>query len=94
MKFCEHVPNSPKIKNLEELIPNLLGKEDFLASKILGKETFSSTLNVMISQIVRNECLRFGVHVDIQVSYKILQLEILKKVIILHQPLSFQEGLF
>jgi hypothetical protein len=32
----------------------------------------------MISQTVRNECVRFGRHVDIQVSYKILQLEVLK----------------
>jgi hypothetical protein len=43
------------------------------------KKTFLSTLNVMISQTVRNEYTRFGGHVDIEVSYKILQLEILKK---------------
>jgi hypothetical protein len=29
-------------------------------------------LNVMILQTVRNECVRFGGHVDIEVSYKIL----------------------
>jgi hypothetical protein len=48
----------------------------------------------MISQMVRNECLRFGVHIDIQVSYKILWLEIPKVVLILYQPLGFEEGLF
>jgi hypothetical protein len=29
-------------------------------------------LDVMILQTVRNECVRFGGHVDIEVSYKIL----------------------
>jgi hypothetical protein len=33
----------------------------------------------MILQIVWNECVRFGGHINIQVSYKILQLEVLKK---------------
>jgi hypothetical protein len=28
---------------------------------------------------VRNECVRFGGHVDIEVSYKILRLDVLKK---------------
>jgi hypothetical protein len=36
------------------------------------KKTFSSTLKVMISQMVRNESVRFGRHIDIEVSYKIL----------------------
>jgi hypothetical protein len=30
----------------------------------------------MISQTVRNECVRFGGHVDIDVSYKILRLKV------------------
>jgi hypothetical protein len=30
----------------------------------------------MISQMVRNESVRFGRHIDIEVSYKILQLEV------------------
>jgi hypothetical protein len=38
----------------------------------------------MILQMVRNECLRFGGHVDIEVRYKILQLDVLKKTQILH----------
>jgi hypothetical protein len=55
----------------------------FLAFKSLlsplaqGKKTFLSTLNVMILQTVRNECVRFGGHVDIEVRYKILQLDVL-----------------
>jgi uroporphyrinogen-III synthase len=71
IKFCEHVPKSLRNKALNRLILNLFEKVVFLASKILQsclgtwKETFSSTLNVTISQMVRNECLRFGVHVDI-----------------------------
>jgi hypothetical protein len=36
------------------------------------KKTFKLILNVMISQTVRSECVRFGGHVGIEVSYKIL----------------------
>jgi hypothetical protein len=49
-----------------------------------GKKTILSTLNVMILQTVRNEYVRFGGHVDIEVSYKILQLDVLKETSILH----------
>jgi hypothetical protein len=52
--------------------------------------TFLSTLNVMIMQTVRNECVRFGGHVDIEVGYKILQLEVLYKAPILHNSPCFQ----
>jgi hypothetical protein len=78
MRFCGHVPNSPRNKNLKRLILNLLEKLVFLDPKRLlslfgtSKKTFSSTLNVMISQMVRNESVRFGRHIDIEVSYKIL----------------------
>jgi hypothetical protein len=58
----------------------------FLAFKTLlspsgadGKKTFLLTLNVMILQTVRNECVRFGGHVDIEVSYKIIWLNVLKE---------------
>jgi hypothetical protein len=37
-----------------------------------AKKTFSSTLNVMILQITRNESVRFCRHINIEVSYKIL----------------------
>jgi hypothetical protein len=40
------------------------------------KKTFISTLNVMISQMVRNESVTFGRHINIEVSYKILRLKI------------------
>jgi hypothetical protein len=79
MRFCGHVPNSPRNKNLKRLISYLLEEVGFLDPKRLlstcrrGEKTFSSTLNVMISQMVRNESVRFGRHIDIEVSYKILQ---------------------
>ena len=47
---------------------------DFLAFKTLlspwvqGKFFFWSTLNIMILQTVKNECVRFGGHVDIEIS--------------------------
>jgi hypothetical protein len=55
---------------------------------------FFSTLNIMILQMVRNEYVRFSGHVDMQVSYKILQLEVPKKTPILQNLPCFQEGLF
>jgi hypothetical protein len=35
---------------------------------VQGKNTFLSTLNVIILQTVKNECVRFGGHVDIEVN--------------------------
>jgi hypothetical protein len=78
MRFCGHVPISPRNKNLKMHI----------------SYTFSSTLNVMILQMVRNESVRFVGNIDIEVNYKILQLEIPKLVPILHYPACFQKGLF
>ena len=48
----------------------------------------------MISQMVRNDNVRFGRHIDIEVSYKILLLEIPKLNLFLHYPACFQKGLF
>jgi hypothetical protein len=48
----------------------------------------------MILQTVWNECVRFGRHINIQVSYKILWLEVQKKASILHKLPCFQDGLF
>jgi hypothetical protein len=68
----------------------------FLAFKTLlspsgiVKKTFLSTLNVMILQTVRNECVRFGGHVDIEVSYKILRLNVLKETQNLHNLSCFE----
>ena len=39
--------------------------------------------------MIRNEFVRFGGHVQIQISYKILQLEVQKKTPILHNPPCF-----
>jgi hypothetical protein len=55
-----------------------------------GKKTFCLILNVMISQTVKNDCVRFGGHVDIEVSYKILWLEVLKESPILDTSPCFQ----
>jgi hypothetical protein len=100
MRFCGHVPKSLRNKNPKRHIPSLLEKVVFLDLKRLlspfrrGQKTFFSTLkfNVMISQMVRNESVRFGRHIDMEVSYKILQLEIPKLVQILHYLACFQKG--
>jgi hypothetical protein len=55
-----------------------------------AKNSFSSTFNVMISHMVRNESVRFGRHIDVEVSYKILQLEVPKLVQILYYLACFQ----
>jgi hypothetical protein len=44
--------------------------------------------------MVRNESVRFGRHIGIEVSYKSLQLEIPKLVLILHYLACFKKGLF
>ena len=51
----------------------------------------------MILQMVWNEineCVRFGGYVKIQVRYKILRLEILKKALIFAQSALLSKGLF
>jgi hypothetical protein len=81
---------------MESNIPYPLQKMVFGASKTLlyplgiGEKTFSSTLNVMILQMVRAECVRFGGHVHMEVRYKILRLEILYKAPSLHNSPSSQ----
>jgi hypothetical protein len=99
MRFWGHVPNSLRNKNMERHNPYPLLKMVFLAFKTLlspscaGKKTFLSTLNVMILQTVRNECVRFGGHVDIEVTYKILRLDVLKETQNLHNLSCFEKGL-
>jgi hypothetical protein len=58
--------------------------------KAHGKKTFFPTLNVRILQTVRNECVRFGGHVDIEVSYKILRLDVLKETSSLQNSPCFE----
>jgi hypothetical protein len=49
----------------------------------------------MILQMIKNGYVKFGGHVEIQLSYiKILQLEVPKKAPILKNPPCFQEGFF
>jgi hypothetical protein len=48
----------------------------------------------MISQMVRNEIVRFGRLIDIEVSYKILRFDVPNLVLILHYLACFQKGLF
>jgi hypothetical protein len=48
----------------------------------------------MILQMVWNECIWLGGQINIQVSYKILQLEVQTKASIFHNLPCFQEGLF
>jgi hypothetical protein len=68
MRFCEHVPNSLRNKNPKRHIPYLLEKVVFLDSKRLlspfcrGEKNFFFNFDVMISQMVRNESVRFGRH--------------------------------
>jgi hypothetical protein len=58
--------------------------------KAQWKKTFFSTLNIMILQTMRNECVIFGGHVDIEVNYKILLLDVLKKTPSLQNPSCFE----
>jgi hypothetical protein len=44
--------------------------------------------------MVRNEYVRFGGHVDVQVSYKVLGLTVPKKALILHNLTCYLDGLF
>ena len=44
-----------------------------------GKKLYYPTSNLTILQTMRNKCIRFGGYVKIQISYKILRLEVPKK---------------
>jgi hypothetical protein len=96
MRFWGDVPNSLRNKNTERYIPHLRLKMIFLAFKTLlclygtrGKHFFVK-MNVMILQRMRNECVRFGGHVDIEITYKFLQLDVLKETLILHNLSCFE----
>jgi hypothetical protein len=60
MRFCKSVTNSLRKKNKKLHNPYLLKKEVFLVSKTLlspigtRKKSFSSTLNFIILQMVKN----------------------------------------
>jgi hypothetical protein len=73
----------------------ILQKVVFLASKTLlsptstRKKTFSSTLNFMILEMVTNKYAKLSTHIDRQVNYKILQLEVPNNPETLHNPPCF-----
>jgi hypothetical protein len=71
----------------------ILTPKDYCPPFGVAEKTFSSTLNVKISQMVMNESVRFGKHIDIEVSYKILQLEVTKLDPIFHYRACFRKGL-
>jgi hypothetical protein len=80
---------------------HIYSKNGFLATKILlhpsctwKEKLFLKTLNIMILQMVRNECVRFGGHVDIYLSYKTLWLEVPKASPILHNLPCFMRDRF
>jgi hypothetical protein len=68
---------------MERHIPYLLLKMAFWVFKTLlsslgtGEKNFFVNFEHLILQTVKNECVRFGGHVDIEVRYKILRLDIL-----------------
>ena len=61
--------------------------------KCNGKKLFFN-LKISILQMSKKKNLKFGGHVDIQVRYKILQLEVPKRVLVLKNLTCFEEGLF
>jgi hypothetical protein len=99
MRFCGHVPNPRKSKNKKRHMLYLLKKVDFLDPKRLlspfcsGRKNYFFNLNVMISEMVMSESVRFGRHIDIEVSYKILQILVQKLVPILHYQACCRKGL-
>jgi hypothetical protein len=76
--FVDMYLTNPKTRIWSPSIDTYSKKWFFWAPKLcrtpwaLGKQLFFSTLNLTILQTVWNECVRFGRHVNIQVSYKIL----------------------
>jgi hypothetical protein len=80
MRFCAHVPNSTRNKNVRFSKPYLSPKIGFFGPRNTAVPLGHSGKNIFFGfepydlAMVRNECLRFGGHVSIQVSYKILRL--------------------
>jgi hypothetical protein len=63
---------------------------DFLSTSGKTEKNFFATLNVMISQMVRNYSIWFGRHIDLEVGYKILRLQVQNEVLILYNAPCFQ----
>jgi hypothetical protein len=96
MRFCGHIPKSPRNKNPMRLIPYLLEKVGFLDPKRLLSPLDRCKKNFFFNFEYYNLAngKEFGRHIDIEVNYKILWLEIPKLVLILHYSACFQKGLF
>jgi hypothetical protein len=95
--ICRHVNNSLRNKRWKGTFHNYLRKWFFWPAIPLGhmgKISFLSPLNVTILQTVRDECVRFGRHVDIEVSYEILWLELLKEAQFCSIHLTFSGSYF
>jgi hypothetical protein len=97
MRFWGHVPNSLReAHSLSTLKNGFFGLQN--STVPLGcrkkKNFFWSTLNIMILQTMRNECVRFGGHVDIEVNYKIIQLDVVNETLICTIYLALNRGYF
>ena len=92
MSFCGHLPNSPRNKNLKRHNPYLLNKVVFFGPQKTIVPFWQGPKK--LCQMIRNERVRSGRHIDMEVSYKILWFKIPKLVLILHYLSYFQKGLF
>jgi hypothetical protein len=87
--FVDMYLTHPGIRIWSPSIHTYYKKWFFGPLKLCCTQLYFSTLNLIILQMVWNECIRFGGHIYIQVSYRILQLEVQKKSPILHNMLCF-----
>ena len=66
MKFCKNVSNSLRNKNLKRLIPNLLEKSGFFGFQNTTASLGNNKKKLFLQLwMLRNECLRGGVYVNI-----------------------------
>jgi hypothetical protein len=92
MRFYRRISNSPRNENKMMHHPYLLGEIVFLASNTLLSSIGmweKKIFNFKLYDLTRNECVKFGKHVDKQVNYKILWLEVSNNAQTLHNPPYF-----
>ena len=98
MKICEHIPNSLRNKNLKRLIPNLLERVVFWASKTLqspsGTWKINFFFNFELFNLPNGKEWVSKIWCTLDIHYQILWLDIPKEVLILHWSPDFQEGCF
>jgi hypothetical protein len=96
MRFYGHIPNPPRNKNPKRHISYLLENVVFLDPRRLlsplavGEKNFFVNFKHYDLTNLKNECVRFGGPVDIEVSYKILRLIVLKETPILYNLSCFE----